>query len=641
MKIKFALGLAALALCAGANWAAAQGTAFTYEGQLTESGVPANGLFDISGGLYTASTGGTPATAIYTNTAVPVNNGMFTITLDFGSDVFEGTSNWLQIAVRTNGTGASFTQLSPRQELTPAPYSIFAEGANAAGLTGAIPMTSLSGTYGAVIGLTNVGNSFAGNGAGLTGVNAAELGGLSASAFWSTLGNAGTSPSVNFLGTTDNEPLTLEADGEPGFQIRYWFTGGFVTVSESYGINLIGGYWGNATSNGATGATIAGGGYLERFTLTFPPVSESYPNIVSGDFGSVGGGYGNTAGTNSTVPGGFNNSVTGNGSFAAGENAQTTNDNTFLWSDGSQNPFTGANYENAFNVLASGGVFFFNGAEGVHVDFQNKNNGAVEYGLKFGAGASGEGIASKRTAGGNQHGLDFYTGSVNQMSIANNGFVGIGTSSPSQQLEVNGNYVLVDGGLAGDGNGSIDAYIGGSGSGSDVQIGSMNSLITAVGFWNQASGSWMHIACSSITINGGADLAEPFPVADSKEEMPAGSVVVIDTDHPGQLKMSTRPYDTCVAGVLSGANGINPGIQMQQQGVLAGGKNVSLSGRVYVLADASDSPIHPGDLLTSSATPGHAMKVTDHAKAQGAILGKAMTGLTEGKGMVLVLVALQ
>jgi hypothetical protein len=71
------------------------------------------------------------------------------------------------------------------------------------------------------------------------------------------------------------------------------------------------------------------------------------------------------------------------------------------------------------------------------------------------------------------------------------------------------------------------------------------------------------------------------------------------------------------------------------------GENVALTGRVYVLADAAHGTIEPGDLLTTSDTPGHAMKVSDHAKAQGAILGKAMSELTHGKGMVLVLVTLQ
>jgi hypothetical protein len=60
-----------------------------------------------------------------------------------------------------------------------------------------------------------------------------------------------------------------------------------------------------------------------------------------------------------------------------------------------------------------------------------------------------------------------------------------------------------------------------------------------------------------------------------------------------------------------------------------------------VQADTSNGIIKPGDLLTTSSQPGHAMKVTDHVRAAGAILGKAMTALNDGSGMVLVLVTLQ
>ena len=142
-----------------------------------------------------------------------------------------------------------------------------------------------------------------------------------------------------------------------------------------------------------------------------------------------------------------------------------------------------------------------------------------------------------------------------------------------------------------------------------------------------------------LTINGGADIAEPFKM--STREIPKGAVVIIDEQNPGQLQLSTQAYDTRVAGIISGANGIQPGISLHQEGSLEGGENVALSGRVYVQADATMGAIRPGDLLTTSDTPGHAMKVTDHAKAQGAILGKAMSSLKEGKGMVLVLVTLQ
>ena len=148
-----------------------------------------------------------------------------------------------------------------------------------------------------------------------------------------------------------------------------------------------------------------------------------------------------------------------------------------------------------------------------------------------------------------------------------------------------------------------------------------------------------NVSVCTLTIRGGCDLAEPFPMKEMKLE--EGSVVVIDDEHPGQLKLSTRAYDARVAGIVSGANGIHPGIDLQQEGVLEGGQDVALTGRVYVLADATHGAIEPGDLLTTSDLPGRAMKVTDHARAPGAILGKAMSGLSKGTGMVLVLVTLQ
>lgn len=143
----------------------------------------------------------------------------------------------------------------------------------------------------------------------------------------------------------------------------------------------------------------------------------------------------------------------------------------------------------------------------------------------------------------------------------------------------------------------------------------------------------------TLTILGGADLAEPFPM--QEESIEKGSVVVIDDQHAGHLTQSTRAYDRRVAGIISGANGIHPGIRLRQEGAMDAGPHVALTGRVYVRADATRGPIAPGDLLTTSDTPGHAMKVADHARAQGAILGKAMSRLEDGRGLVLVLVTLQ
>lgn len=153
----------------------------------------------------------------------------------------------------------------------------------------------------------------------------------------------------------------------------------------------------------------------------------------------------------------------------------------------------------------------------------------------------------------------------------------------------------------------------------------------------------------ALQINGGADFAENFDVraenhTDSAavSDIQPGRVVAIDPANPGKLSLSRRAYDRRVAGIISGAGGVQPGMTMGQENTLADGKYpVALSGRVYCWADAAQGAIKPGDLLTTSATPGHAMKVTNAQRAQGAIIGKAMTGLKTGKGLVLVLVTLQ
>ena len=142
-------------------------------------------------------------------------------------------------------------------------------------------------------------------------------------------------------------------------------------------------------------------------------------------------------------------------------------------------------------------------------------------------------------------------------------------------------------------------------------------------------------------ITGGSDLAEPFEIS-SEGSVGPGMVVCIDPKNPGELAVSSKAYDRRVAGIVSGAGGINPGMVMGQKGSQADGSTpVALTGRVYCLADVSSGPIQPGDLLTTSDIAGHAMKVTDYTRAQGAIIGKAMTSLEQGQGLVLVLVTLQ
>ena len=145
-----------------------------------------------------------------------------------------------------------------------------------------------------------------------------------------------------------------------------------------------------------------------------------------------------------------------------------------------------------------------------------------------------------------------------------------------------------------------------------------------------------------LEITGGSDLSEQFDIGNTSFLPEPGMVVSIDPMNPGQLSLCEKAYDRRVAGVISGAGGVNTGMLMGQTGSEADGEHpVALIGRVYVWADATQGPIEPGDLLTSSNKPGHAMKVTEHDRAMGAILGKAMTGLSEGQGLILTLVTLQ
>jgi len=145
-----------------------------------------------------------------------------------------------------------------------------------------------------------------------------------------------------------------------------------------------------------------------------------------------------------------------------------------------------------------------------------------------------------------------------------------------------------------------------------------------------------------LEITAGADLSESFDIASDDRHIEPGMVVSIDAANPGKLAISERAYDRKVAGVVSGAGGVATGMMMKHDGTLASGEHpVALTGRVYCLVDADRGAIEPGDLLTTSDTPGHAMKVSDHDRAQGAIIGKAMTPLKEGRGLVLVLVNLQ
>jgi hypothetical protein len=181
MKTKqfLALVVSLCALHSAISTSQAQGTAFTYQGSLNANAVPANGFFDFEFSLYTNAIGtGNQVGSTLTQTNIGVTNGLFTIALDFG-DVFTGDATWLAMSVRSNGAGA-FTALTPLQEITPAPYAVFAN--TASNVSGTIPAAQLSGTISNALlpsslafAGTVTANAFSGDGSALTNLNASQL----------------------------------------------------------------------------------------------------------------------------------------------------------------------------------------------------------------------------------------------------------------------------------------------------------------------------------------------------------------------------------------------------------------------------------------------------------------------------------
>ncbi|UCG59347.1 MAG: hypothetical protein JSU70_07515 [Phycisphaerales bacterium] len=252
------------------------------------------------------------------------------------------------------------------------------------------------------------------------------------------------------------------------------------------------------------------------------------------------------------------------------------------------------------------------------------------------------------------------------------GRVGIGTPSPdaAAKLQVNG-LIKITGGSPGSGKVLTSDGSGlarwqtptGGGGGGDFTLpysGSISSSGTAFSITNTGSGNGLHAKAGSggyaadfegnvrirssssgttvMELGEGLDYAEGFDVS-SESDIGPGAVLIIDADNPGKLAISSKAYDKKVAGIVAGAKGLGSGVRL---GAGQFDQNVALAGRVYCNVDATEVAIEPGDLLTTSARPGYAMKAVDSARAQGAILGKAMEKLEKGKkGQLLVLVTLQ
>jgi trimeric autotransporter adhesin len=324
----------------------AQGSAFTYQGVLHQSGHPYTGNAEMQFTLWDAATAGS---AVGTNSTgsviVGVTNGLFTTSLDFGASAFPGAERWLQVEVRT--VVGPFTTLSPRQKLTATPYALVAGSVtgiiSASQLTGTLPSANLEGTYSGALAFNNAANSFNGSGSGLANLNASQLTSgtvpnarlsstvsllgqsiesaeitdgtvlaidLDAASFnatfWKTDGNSGTSAGNHFVGTTDNQPLEFKVNNLRALRLEdNGDSASDGNTSPDGAPNVIGGAPYNFVGAGVVGATISGGGATSYAGF-------SNTNSVLADFGTIGGGFQNTIAAGAfagTIAGGYHNDL--------------------------------------------------------------------------------------------------------------------------------------------------------------------------------------------------------------------------------------------------------------------------------------------------------------------------------------------
>lgn len=310
------------------------------------------------------------------------------------------------------------------------------------------------------------------------------------------------------------------------------------------------------------------------------------------------------------------------------------NGNTIIHLDaGNGNAFLGGNNQN-------GDLFVRNAANQNTIQLDGNAGDII-----LGGGGTDGSVFVKNAAGQNTIQLD---GNVGDVTLGGGGtdgslFVRNAANQNTVQLDGNGGDITLGGGGLG-GNlfvtnsasqntihldGSIgDVTLGGNGQDGDLFVLDANG--------NER----IHLDGETGDIRlSGADCAEDFDTLETAE-FESGTVMALNQD--GKLQQSSKPYDNKVVGVISGAGSYRPGIILdQQKNSPTSRRPIALMGKVYCKVDAEYASIEVGDLLTTSSTPGHAMKVSDPSLALGAVIGKALRPLHAGKGSIPVLVALQ
>jgi len=317
----------------------------------------------------------------------------------------------------------------------------------------------------------------------------------------------------------------------------------------------------------------------------------------------------------------------------------------------------GAGGAGVFGLSASpGGAGVFganNGSKGVGVQGNGPEAGVSGF-SKDGIGVRGnstDGFAAVHGNGG-KNGVWGYTVSPNDAGVfgsndgsgngvtgfSKNGGIGVRGDSPNGYAAVHGNGGK--NGVWGYTVSANDSGVFGSNDGSGYGVAGFSKTgIGVLGRGGRLAGRFegdVEVTGDIRLVN--ADCAEDFDIADTGVVEP-GTVMVLGDE--GKLQPSGSAYDKRVTGVISGAGNFKPGIVLDKQQKRIGRQPIALLGKVYCKVDASFGPVEIGDLLTTCPTPGHAMKASDPSRAFGAVIGKALSGLQSGTGLIPVLVALQ
>ncbi len=591
------LRLAAFALLAAAAAPVAAQTAFTYQGQLNEDSLPADGDYDFVFRLYDAPSGGNEVAPAAGIDDWPVSGGQFMVQIDFGSAAFDGDPRWIRVEVRPGDSVGPYTVLDPRQPVTPAPYALYAFGG--AGGGGGFWTASGSHIYNA-----NAGNV-----------------GIGTTAPLDELHVAGQAATLRLEDTANPGGYTLVEDAQSTqLRISKANAGGDVVLDldpkplDGAGSALVR-FFRSTNTTGVKGLRLHRGNSTTQIsTLLGVDGADSWFQAHGGNFG-----IGTTTPLASFQVDGRLGEQTirfsgSDGNYRFLQQLNSSDHAAWTFRPGTGAPALRITYDGNVGVGTSSPVARLNAVA--------DTDDAIR-----GSSIDGAGLIGNSGTGTGVFGSSA-TGKAGHFLIAN-------TANGDNAVEGHtyGTGVAVHGHTEGDGW-----------AGYFVNRSATNAK-TALYCRTDGTGLAFHAegtARVDVLEITGADVAEKFPTSESGAIEP-GTVMAIDPASPGKLCIAAGAYNRRVAGVVSGAGDLPVGAVLGNlKGQHPDAPPIALSGRVWVRCDASERAILPGDMLTTADRAGHAMAVADHARAHGAVIGKAMTALEQGEsGLVLVLVNLQ